>query len=114
VAQIMDARAATVTAISLKLAQADALASQREVVARAAITKPVTAAGDEERLRCQAEQAITLAGLGVQSLNDAAGQWKQPLLAELATTDAQQAFIKIDVAGIEAERLADCAGRWPR
>ena len=61
-AQIMNARAATVTAILLWMAQANALTDEREVIARAAVTKPVTAAGDKERLRRQAEQAITLAG----------------------------------------------------
>jgi hypothetical protein len=39
VAQIMGARAATVTAISLKIAQADALARQREVAARVVLKR---------------------------------------------------------------------------
>src|ERR1700691_5129997 len=94
-------------AILLRHAQTYPLAHDREVVTSATVSEPVAIAGDEERLRRKAEQTVALDGIGSQAACDAVGDRDQPLLAQLATTDAQHTFVQIDIIGVETDRFAD-------
>lgn len=63
VAKVVDTRATTVAAILLPSAQTDPLANLRKVVAGGAVSEPIAAATDEERLRRDAEQAVALSSI---------------------------------------------------
>lgn len=90
--------------LGLWLAQTDALADMREVVARAAIPEPASIAFDEERNRWAPQQPVPPGNIGAKPLDRGVVDGEQALLAQLSAADVDEAVIEIDVASIEAQR----------
>jgi hypothetical protein len=88
-------------------AQADLLASTREVVACATVGQPRSLAGDEERGCGAPEQPVTLGSIGDELRYHGWVEREQPFPAELPATHAQHAVSGIEVAIVERKCLAD-------
>src|SRR5262249_7054608 len=104
-AQVVDARAATVFTEPLRLAKADLLAHEREVVSGAAVSRALAILEKEERHPARAKDTVTFRPIGSEPLSCTERYRCETAFAILPPSDREHGFLEVDVFLVEPERF---------
>ena len=107
VAQIMDARAMTMTVVSLSVAKSGRLADIGKGVARATIAGALAVLEVEQGAARGAEDAVAVLHVGAQMPSRVRGDREQPVAPDLAGAHVDRGLRQIDIRVVQVQRLVD-------